>query len=109
MQTDFQPRSCNIAAALPEMAVRQADAIAIRCPSGTDAQGRVLYDTVLTYAELEARSNAIAAALARAGIRRGSAGRAEAARFRSPLAAAGSGAVTAWIAYCRKAAMTAFR
>ena len=71
MQTDFQPRSCNIAAALPEMAVRQADAIAIRCPSGTDAQGRVLYDTVLTYAELEARSNAIAAALARAGIRRG--------------------------------------
>lgn len=71
MHADPQPRHCNIAAALPAMALRQPDAIAIRCPSGIDASGQVRYDIVLTYAELESRSNAIAAALARAGIGRG--------------------------------------
>lgn len=53
------------------MAAAQADTVAIRCPSGIDADGRVRYGIELTYRELEVRSNAIAAALARAGITRG--------------------------------------
>ena len=62
---------CNIAAALPRMAAERPDAIAIRCPSGRLPDGRVAYATELTYAQLEQRSNRIAAALARAGIVRG--------------------------------------
>lgn len=62
---------CNIAAALPAMAERQPDTIAIRCPNGVGEDGRVRYDIELSYRELETRSNAIAAALARAGIVRG--------------------------------------
>lgn len=62
---------CNLAAALPRMAASQPDAIAIRCPSGVQADGRVAYDIQLTYADLEARSNAVAAALALGGIGRG--------------------------------------
>ena len=57
---------CNIAASLPRLARERPDQIAIRCPSGG---GR--YDTVLTYAQLDARSDAIAAGLARYGIIRG--------------------------------------
>lgn len=63
--------TCNIAAALPTLAVLQPDAIAIRCPNGTDATGRVRYGIELSYRELDSRSNAIAAALAHAGIGRG--------------------------------------
>lgn len=62
---------CNIAAALPEMAARQPEAIAIRCPSGTGPDGRVRYATELSWREMETRSSAIAAALSRAGIGRG--------------------------------------
>ncbi len=57
---------CNIAASLPGLARERPDQIAIRCPSGG---GR--YDTVLTYAQLDRRSDAIAAGLARHGIARG--------------------------------------
>jgi acyl-CoA synthetase (AMP-forming)/AMP-acid ligase II len=57
---------CNIAAALPKLAAERPDQIAMRCPSGG---GR--YDITLTYAQLDARSDAIAAGLARHGIRRG--------------------------------------
>ncbi len=57
---------CNIAASLPGLARERPDQIAIRCPSGG---GR--YDTVLTYAQLDARSDAIAAGLAHYGIIRG--------------------------------------
>lgn len=64
-------RTCNIAAALPGMAARQPEAIAIRCPTGTGPDGRVRYDIELTWRELEERSDAIAAALERAGIVRG--------------------------------------
>ena len=71
MQAASRPSPCNIAAALPLMAAAQADTVAIRCPSGIDADGRVRYGTELSYRELDARSNAIAAALARAGITRG--------------------------------------
>lgn len=71
MQTLSDTSPCNIAAALPHMAAERPDAIAIRCPDGMDADGRVRYGIELSYRELENRSNAIAAALARAGIVRG--------------------------------------
>ena len=71
MHDPASPHTCNIAAALPDMAARQPDAVAIRCPSGIDAQGRVRYDTCLSWRELDLRSDAIAAALTRIGILRG--------------------------------------
>ncbi len=63
---------CNIAATLPELARRQPQQIAIRCPGRRGAGGMARYDVTLTYAELDRRSDAIAAGLARHGIGRGS-------------------------------------
>jgi olefin beta-lactone synthetase len=63
--------TCNIAAALPRSASERPDAIAIRCPAGREASGRSDYRHALSYAELQQRSDHIAAALARAGIGRG--------------------------------------
>lgn len=57
---------CNIAAALPRLARERPDQVAMRCPG---AGGR--YDLALTYAELDARSDAVAAGLARHGVVRG--------------------------------------
>ena len=57
---------CNIAAALPRLARERGDQVAMRCPG---RNGR--YDDVLTYAQLDARSDAIAAGLAGHGIARG--------------------------------------
>ncbi|MEG3192192.1 olefin beta-lactone synthetase [Lysobacter sp. D1-1-M9] len=62
---------CNIAAALPRLAAAQPDRIAMRCPGTRGADGLARYDLTLTYAELESRSNAIAAGLALRGIVQG--------------------------------------
>ena len=60
------PSPCNIAATLPELAATRGTQVAMRCP-GRDGR----YDVTLTYAELDTRSDAIAAGLARHGIVRG--------------------------------------
>lgn len=59
--------NCNIAAALPRLARECPERVAIRCPG---RGGR--YDVALTYAQLDARSDAIAAGLAARGVARGS-------------------------------------
>lgn len=71
MESNPNALPCNIASALPRMAAERPEAIAIRCPNGIGADGRVRYDIALSYRELDARSDAVAAALARAGIVRG--------------------------------------
>lgn len=58
--------TANIAAALPRLARERPDQIAMRCPGGN---GR--YEVELTYAQLDTRSDAIAAGLAKRGIVRG--------------------------------------
>jgi acyl-CoA synthetase (AMP-forming)/AMP-acid ligase II len=62
---------CNIAASLPRLAAQFPDRVAMRCPGARGDAGFARYDTTLTYRELDARSDAIAAGLARRGIVRG--------------------------------------
>ena len=59
-------QACNIAAALPRLAREHPSKVAMRCPGRTGE-----YRQSLTYAELDARSDAIAAGLARHGVVRG--------------------------------------
>jgi acyl-CoA synthetase (AMP-forming)/AMP-acid ligase II len=61
----------NIAAILPRMAAERGEQVAMRCPGSRGLGGYARYDRVLTYAQLEARSNAIAAGLGAAGLQRG--------------------------------------
>lgn len=63
--------TCNIAARLPVLARENPDQIAIRCPGRAGAGGMARYDVQLSYAQLDARSDAIAAGLAANGIGRG--------------------------------------
>ena len=63
--------TCNIAATLPRMAAERGDQVAMRCPGARAGNGFARYDVTLTYAELDRRSDAIAAGLARIGIVRG--------------------------------------
>jgi olefin beta-lactone synthetase len=58
---------CNIAGVLPRLARERPEAVAMRCPG---PRGR--YDVVLTYEDLDSRSDAIAAGLAARGVGRGS-------------------------------------
>lgn len=59
--------TCNIAAALPRLACESPDRIAIRCP-GRGGH----YSEALSYAQLDARSDAIAKGLRARGVERGS-------------------------------------
>jgi len=66
------PPPCNIAAALPRLAAERPGQPAIRCPGRRGpGNGLAAYDVVLDYRALDARSDAIAAGLARHGIGRG--------------------------------------
>ena len=63
--------TANIAAVLPRIAAERQEQPAMRCPGGQGADGFARYDVVLTYGELDRRSDAIAAGLQAYGIRRG--------------------------------------
>ena len=61
----------NIAAVLPRIAAERPGQPAMRCPGSRGSDGFAAYDVVLSYGELDARSDAIAAGLAAYGIGRG--------------------------------------
>lgn len=66
-----EPAPCNIAADLARLAREAPERIAMHCPGTRARDGLARYDVALTYAQLDARSSAVAAGLARHGIVRG--------------------------------------
>ncbi|HET7409660.1 MAG TPA: AMP-binding protein, partial [Paracoccaceae bacterium] len=64
-------QACNITAALPRLAAEAPDRIALRCHGRHGPDGLARYDIAISYAQLDARSDAIAAGLAAHGIVRG--------------------------------------
>ena len=66
MEASRDEAACNIADALPRLARERPGQVAMRCPG---PGGR--YRVEVTYAQLDARSDAIAAGLAKRGIARG--------------------------------------
>jgi olefin beta-lactone synthetase len=63
--------ACNIAAILSTHARERPEQVAMRCPGTRGSDGFANYDLILTYAQLENRSNAIAAGLKKYGLQRG--------------------------------------
>jgi olefin beta-lactone synthetase len=63
--------TCNITSVLSKIASECPEQIAMRCAGSRGADGFAKYDLTLTYAELENRSNAIAAGLKKYGITQG--------------------------------------
>lgn len=61
----------NIADVLPLRAAQQGEAIAIRCPGSRGADGFARYDDSISYADLNARTEAIARGLQAYGIGQG--------------------------------------
>jgi len=69
-QAHVPATSCNIASHLPRMARLAPHRRAVVAPAGRDAQGRVTW-AHLTFGQLDARSDALARGLSRAGVARG--------------------------------------
>ena len=63
--------ACNIAAILPGMAAERGEQVAMRCPGSRGLDGFACHDLVLSYRQMEDRSNAIAAGLQSSGVIRG--------------------------------------
>ena len=66
----YHPGVCNIAAALPKMALLQPETLAVVFPNGLDGNGNRAYSR-LTYQQLDEQSDVIARGFRAAGLSRG--------------------------------------